>query len=67
MVHAMHVRCDDERRKGASSHPGSAILAWLNMAQAFSITSNRNTASGAAPIAMTIAIFHSIDSPISIG
>ena len=50
MMHAMHVGRDDEQgAKTRSSHAGSAILAWLNMAQALRITSNRNTASGEAP------------------
>ncbi len=37
------------------------------MAQALRITSNRNTAKGEAPSGTTTTIFHSIESPISIG
>ena len=67
VVHAMHIGVTVKRRKVRSSHAGSAMLAWLNMAQALRMTSNRNTAKGEAPRGMTTAIFHSMDSAISTG
>ena len=67
VMHPVHVRRDDEKPQHSVEPGGSAILAWLNMAQALRITSNRNTAKGEAPSGTTTTIFHSIDSAISIG
>jgi hypothetical protein len=51
----------------AASRGGSAMAAWLNIAVAFSATSNANTATGGAPNATTAAIFRSMEPRISTG